>query len=607
MMKIKLAALLCLGALTVLGETTEPTSNEQPKPQTAVVLKLDGPIREAPPEIDLGISDLQSDLFWDDLQLIRRAAKDESVRAIILLINQPELKMAQVQQLAAEIKRFKAAGKNVFVHADTLESGPYLLALSADQIAMTPSSILMLAGVRMQVLYFKELMTKLGIEVETVHAGKYKLAAEPYTRDQPSEEMAEQLNDLVNDIYGQIAGEISQSRNLAAEKTDEIIDNGPYTAEQALDAKLIDRVCHRDKFLREIKETSGLELVFDYSRSKVPSIQPGLAGFFQMLRLFGGEVQPVTGDKIAVVVVNGVIVEGSSEEFWDTAGTAGSETLRKAFKSINRDDGIKGVVVRIDSPGGSATASEIIWNVIKETAERKPVVISMSGEAASGGYYIACAGEYIFAAPSTITGSIGVIAGKPVVTELLSKIGVSAFSVAKGKNAGILDPVSKSSDHQRETLQKLTEQVYRQFALRVEQGRAGKIKDISELATGRVFTGREAVKLGLVDEIGTLADAVDRVAKDAGTESYHVIMLPKPKTLPEIILESLGYNVDPESVVTSRQLLSRVVLGGPVAPFGLSDLPGTMGLSIWSEARMIVRVLQGGQPLMLAPVHIDIR
>lgn len=606
MMKLELVAILCLAAGTGLAQTTNATP-DKPAADKLVVVTLDGEIRETPPEIDLGVSDLMPNLFWDRMRLIRTAAKDDKVKAIVLLIKQPKLDLAQSQQLAAELRRFTAAGKKLYVHADSLSAGTYLQALPADKIAMSPGAMLMLAGVRLQVFYYKDLMAKLGIEAEVVHVGKYKLAAEPYTRSTPSEAMVEQLTELANEIYDQIAGQICLARKISPDRIDSIIDEGPFMAEQALEAKLIDRVCHRDKFLTEIKEATGGKLVYGYGRTKTLKIQPGMAGFFQLFRILGAGRRAVGGDKIAIVVVNGFIVEGASKEFWSSAGTAGSETLRKAFKKINQDNQIKAVVVRVNSPGGSASASEIIWNAISTTAARKPVVVSMGGSAASGGYYIACAGHYIFASPATITGSIGVVAGKPVLDELLKKIGVAAFAVSKGKNAAMLDPFTRLTEHQRKTLQRLLERVYNRFIERVARGRAGKIDDVSKLATGKVFTGRQAVKLGLADRIGTLADAVEWAAKKAGIDSYNVILMPQPKTLPEIILEGFGYDLDPEAMQTVSRILVRVLGNIDSSILQSATGSGMLDASMLRRIRNIVRVFGKGNPLMLAPYHIEIR
>jgi len=605
-MKATTAAVLCL--ITLTGSVHgDKASKAEPVPDKIVVMKLDGEIRETPPAIDLGLPDIKPNLFWDQLRLIRMAERDTSVKGLIVLIDQPEINLAQAQQVLAELKRFRRSGKKVFVHADGLQSASYLLTLPADQIAMTPGAILWLTGVRAHVFYFKELMNKLGIDADVEHVGQYKLAAEPFTDLEPSPEMKKQLNELIDDVYEQITTEISAARKLKPKRVKAIIDEGPFLAEQAAEVKLIDRASHRSEFLSATKKELGGRLIFDYGRRKIPHPKPGLAGIWQMFSLLGAKVRGAGENKIAVVTITGFLIEGESEDYFGDPMTAGTTTLRKAFKQINKDSTIKAVVVRVDSPGGSSSAAEIMWNLIHTAAKRKPVVISMSAEAASGGYYLACAGSYIFAAPATLTGSIGVIAGKPVLGELLTKIGVKGFSVTRGKNADIMNPFARFSQNQRETLKRHIEQVYQTFKQRVTQGRAGKVKNVSSVATGQVFTGRQAQKLGLIDQIGTLADAVEWAAKKSKTKSYQVTFLPRPKTLFEIILEGLGYNVEADGSHTAA-LMNMMNSVRPASHTWPSNALSEIYHSrFFRQARVLARLLTTGDVLALAPLPRKLR
>jgi protease-4 len=591
---------ICLCASLVSGQTTSAPASTTTATATAakaekiVVVKLEGEVTEAPPGIDIGLPDLKMNLFWDQLRLVRMVKNDSSVQALVLLVDQPSLSLAQSQQLALELARLRKSGKRVYVHADGLTTGLYMLALPADEIGMSPGGTLQFNGLAAQVIYYKGLMAKLGIEAEVEHFGDFKLAAEPFTATQPSKFMDEQMNDLVDSLYSQIVTTTARFRGLREPHVKAIIDRGPFLSEQAKKEGLIDRVVHRGEMLNQIeKELSG-KLVFDYARTPAPEIKSGFGGLMQIFGMIGSKGRDGAANRIAIVYVTGAVVEGESEEFFSSAQTAGSKTMRKAFAKIRKDDRIKAVVLRIDSPGGSSSASEVIWELAAETAKTKPVIVSMGSVAGSGGYYIAAAGSYIYASPATLTGSIGVVAGKPVLKGLMDKIDLNAYTYARGKNAGLFDPFSKLTASQRENLQGQMEIIFNQFKDRVMLGRKDKIKDIVALATGRVFTGEQAIKLGLVDRIGTLADAVDRAAADAKITSYDVVHLPEPKTLPEILLEGLGYKMDPEEVMMSRGNLPMLKILGVDA-------------SLIRETLTVAEMLKRGNVLMLAPYHIELR
>jgi protease-4 len=277
--------------------------------------------------------------------------------------------------------------------------------------------------------------------------------------------------------------------------------------------------------------------------------------------------------------------------------------MRKAFAEIRKNDRIKAVVVRIDSPGGSATASEIIWNLVRSVPEGKPVIASMGTVAASGGYYIASAGSYIYASPGTLTGSIGVITGKPVLKNMIDKIYINYKTYARGKNATLFDPMSHLNDDQRKMLHDQMVQVFDQYKDRVMVGRRDKIRNIDELATGRVYTGEQGLGLGLVDGMGSLADAVELAASKAKITSYDVIHLPKPKTLVEVLLEGMGYRVDPEQMFAASRIISGM---SPEQKMLMLVLPG-INTSVVNETLMLAKLLQGGNVLMVAPYHIEVR
>ncbi len=555
-----------------------------------VVIKLDGKFSEVPPGINIGLSEMKFNLIWNQFKLLRQVANDESVKSVIILINQPELNLAQCQQIAMELQKIRKKGKTVYVHSDSISAALYRIALAGDVIAMSPGSFLELNGIRATIFYYKGLMQKLGIEADIEAIGNYKLLGEPFTSTQPSDFMKEQLNSLIDNLYSQLVSSIANFRKLAIEQVKAIIDKGPFLAEQAKEYKLIDKVIHRKEFLKQIRKIEKAKLVFDYNKPAMPKIQEGFGGLIQLFSMIGTKSSQQSGNIVAIIYINGMITEGSSEEYFGPAESCGSKTLRKAFDYAAKNSQIKAVVIRINSPGGSSAASEIIAQEVFRLKKQKPVIVSMSREAASGGYYIASASDFIFTAPATFTGSIGVVSGKPVIKKMLSKLNINSYTVFRGKNACMLDATEHLTPRQRKEMHEQMLMIFKQFKQRVEKGRNGKIKNIDEIATGRVFTGEQAIKLGLADKIGTLADAVVWAARKAKIKNYKVIHLPKPKSLADVLLESLGYKT--ETMQIKYDLLA--------------NLAG-MNYQMLIRTKQIIRMMKTGQMLTIMPYYIELK
>ena len=598
---------LLFACVVAWGKTSSATGTAPASKAVAekklVVVKLKGEITEAPPGIDLGFGDLQTNVFWDQLRLVRMIKNDAAVAGLVLLINDPNLSLAQCQQLAMELDRLRKAGKKVFVHADSIPTNLYLLALASDTLAMSPGTTLEMTGLAVQIIYYKNLMEFLGIEAQVEHCGAYKLFAEPYTATRPSKYMDEQINDLLDSLYGQIVSAISQHRKMSEERAKSILDRGPFLAEQAKDAGLIDRVAYRHDLVEEARKATGGKPVYDYGRTATPAMKGGLSGLLQIFSMVGSKAGQESGNRIAIVYVTGMVTEGESESLFGPAETAGSETMRKVFAKINEDNGIKAVVVRVDSPGGMSSASEIIWKLIWDTAKTRPVITSMGEMAGSGGYYVAAAGDVVLASEGTLTGSIGVVAGKPVMAKLLEKIHLNAYTYSRGKNATMNDPFSAMTPDQRKTFQDQIALIFQTFKDRMMISRKGKIKDIDALATGRVYTGEQGVGLGLVDRIGTLADAVDLAAERAKLKNYQVVQYPQPKTLPDILLEALGYRTDDDGVMMDDRLRPLSALIGAGSDLNLAGID----LRMIRQALRMVKMMQTGGVLAVSPYQIRLR
>jgi protease-4 len=351
-------------------------------------------------------------------------------------------------------------------------------------------------------------------------------------------------NWLFDSIYDSAIKEIAAGRGMTREKVRELIDNGPYTAARAKEVGLIDAVEHRSAFEAMLKQKYGMGVAFDkkYGQKKHPKIDfSSLGGILRFYRelLTGPEKPDRSKDAVAVVYVEGPIVLGGKSEspFGDEAA-ARSSVLRTALEEAARLKSVKAVVLRVNSPGGSATASEIILAATQRVKAKKPFVVSMGDVAGSGGYYVACAADTIFADESTITGSIGVVGGKFATNPLWNKVGITFKAYQRGKNAGMLSSAHTFSKEERARMQSWMDDIYGVFKGHVVAIRGKKLKKpIDELAGGRVYTGRQALELGLVDKMGGLRDAIDHVAAQAKLKDYDVRVLPEPKPFLERLME----------------------------------------------------------------------
>ncbi len=514
--------------------------DESETPYSVVVLKIDGPFFDKPPVDLFTTSDIQSpvDSIYEYAQLLTKLKKDKRVDALLLNFENPYIPWAHVDELRYHIEQFRKAGKKTYAYAESLTTMNYLLACHCDEVILTPTGNILLPGLGGQAYYYKDLLNKIGVQGDFIQMGRYKSAAESITRSGPSEADKEQLNSMLDSLYDHLLSSVAYSRGHTKHEIEAVVNQGFFTAEQALQHGLVNKIMYRKEFIASLEEQTGKNVALDLKYSEPRPIEINMDNPFSMLNLFqqmiSTDIEPL-GDAIAIMYLEGPITSGESEDGWSTR-TVGSRTIRLALAKALRDPDIKAVVVRINSPGGSATASDIIYKAIKETAAEKPVVVSMGSVAASGGYYVACGAPIIMAEPSTITGSIGVIGGKLVLGGLFDKLGVNAYSFKRGKNSLLFNMNDPFTPHEREVFTLLLEDTYQTFKNRVASNRKDKlIDDIDNLAEGRVYTGKQAVKVGLIDKLGTLDEAVKLAAEKAEIEEYHIQVLPKPKTLFELL------------------------------------------------------------------------
>ncbi len=476
-----------------------------------LVLELDltEGLTEGPPSDPLSaVLSMRKTRLADVLSGLKRAAKDPRVKALIVKIGGNPIGLAMVQELRQAVVGFRASGKLTVAFGETFgEFGggtvPYYLASAFERVYLQPSGDIGLTGVALEQRFVKGALTKLGVDYEMAQRHEYKTAANTFTQDHMTEPHRESMARITESVTEQLVAGIAEGRRLEAAKVRELIDRGPFIGREALEAGLVDGLAYRDEVYDEVKQSTGgdthLLYVSRYQRGANARKLP----------------QP-TADGIALVHGTGQIRTGrSGRSPLGGGGAMGSDTISAALRAARRDEHVKAVVFRVDSPGGSYVASDTVWREVVLTRKVKPVIVSMGDLAASGGYFVAMAADVIFAQPGTLTGSIGVFGGKPVLAQLLERIGVNTELVAEGANAGMFSTSRAFSPEQWERVNAWLDRIYDDFVGKVAQGRDLTRDRAHELARGRVWTGADAHARGLVDELGGLEDAIALARKRA--------------------------------------------------------------------------------------------
>ncbi len=512
------------------------------------------------------------------IQRIDSAAKDKDVSAVWLKIEGLSIGRGKIHELRGAVARLRKTKKPVYAELTTADTNAYLLAASCDRIVMPSSGMLIVPGVRMEVTFYKGLLDKLGLRFDALKMGKYKGAVEPLTRKEMSKPLRESFESLANDNYEEIIATIAADRQLKDYQVKALLDRGLFTPDDAKKAGLIDDVLYPDQLQESLKKrlkAKEIKVVTNYKKKKIDTNFSGFSGMMKLAELMlGGKELKKTGKKpaIAVVYAVGAIVEGKSQTGLFGSSSLGSTTLIAALRKAADNPRVKAIVLRIDSPGGSATASDLIW---RETVRiRQPIIASMGDVAGSGGYYIAMGAKKIFAAPCTLTGSIGVIGGKLVTRGLYDKLGLNTEVISRGANSGALSSNQPFTPEERKVWLVSLEETYRQFVGKAAEGRNMTFSKLEELAQGRVYTGRTAKKLGLIDRLGTLEDAIAAAKKAAGLKpgaEVDLLVLPESKSFFERLFDDPSASTDLESLLPDivgtlrqtqllRQLLSERIL-----------------------------------------------
>jgi protease-4 len=477
---------------------------EAPAKPKVVVFRLNQTLTEKPGEDLSALFGSGSVSLRDLVERMKRAADDAQVKAVVLLFDGGDMGYAQVEELRQAMSRLKEKGKPVYAHADELSTGSLVLLSGAARLSTVPTADVWLTGMYGEAPYLRGLLDKLGVVPDYLTCGDYKSAAEIFMRTGPSPEAERMENWLFDSIFETSVGLIAEGRRTTPEQVKAWIDDGPYTAETACEVGILDAVEHRQDLEALLKKEYGDEVVFDRKYGKKEEPKPDFSSPLGIFR-FWGELLSAGAKKVAdekpavgIVYVQGPILLGS-EQGLSLLGeeVALSSRVRRAPDDAAADDTIKAVVLRVDSPGGSAVASEIILDATRRVKAKKPFVVSMGNVAGSGGYYVACASDLIFADRSTITASIGVVGGKFATEALFDKLGIEFHPYKRGKNAGLLASGQPFTQDERAKLQSWMDEIYETFRGHVTAVRAGRLKKpLDELAGGRVFTGAQALELG---------------------------------------------------------------------------------------------------------------
>lgn len=491
---------------------------------------------------------------------LRGLAKDDQLQGLLLRVSGVEISLPDVVELRAAMHEFRKTGKKLACHTEDASNSTYLVLAACDQIGLAPLGQIAVTGPAAMPIHVKPLLDKLGVTADFLHVGAFKGAAEPLTRDTPSPEMQVTLGEILDRRYQTMIDVISAERKLAPAAVKALIDTALFPSEHAKTAKLVDEVTSFEAFRDRLVGTTAWTRL-----ESEPEGKDQLQAMLKLARFIGAmpPEKPI-GPHVAVIYALGDIVDGGGDGVLGARQEIASHTLVAAIRAIAADDSVKAVVLRIDSGGGSAQASELIWEAVGALEAKKPVVVSMSDVAASGGYYIATNATKIFALEDTLTGSIGVVGGKIAPGGALAKLGVNTFPIGRGKRATMMASLAPWNAEEKAVIQRSMEEVYDVFTSRVAAGRGAKIKDVKAIAQGRVWTGTRAKELGLVDEIGGLDAAIAeartlaKLDAAAGLEIY-----PPSPTLRDVlsgfgqVQSPFGLSVD-DAIAGSLRALSAI-------------------------------------------------
>lgn len=564
------------------------------------VLVLDGSYPEVKAGFDL--FDKEIVMARDLIATVRRAKEDKDVRALILRIESPGLSLTSLMDLRRAILDVREAGKPVYASFESVGLGGYVLASAADEIVIGPVGSLELMGINAQSYFFKGTLEKIGAKADVVNTGRYKTAMESFTHDKMSDGNREQIGEIIDDIMDELAADVAEGRGIDEDDAMDILTDGPFTAKKALEKGYVDRIGYIEEIQDALNEEAGTELDFDWEYADGQKKKEEPPNFFALLMGGGLPKAAAVSDadpKVAVVYAVGPIVDGRNDDspFNSTVQIA-SEDFIDLLDEVTAEQNLKALVLRVDSPGGSAIASDRIWTRLEEIkAAGTPIVVSMGDVAGSGGYYISMGADHIIADPTTITGSIGVIYGRITLGGTMEKLGVTKDGIQIGKHAGLYDETRLWTASERKLLNEFVEDVYDTFTSKAAEGRGLTQKRIKELGGGRLWSGSDAVDNGLVDELGGIDRAVEVARELASAPDAKVVYFPKDKSFMELFEEVFSMEM---STRTARSIAT---------PDAFALLEQVVPKRHLDTARFVFNAMSADRPPALAVMTqiIDIR
>ncbi|MFK7789572.1 MAG: S49 family peptidase [Phycisphaeraceae bacterium] len=540
------AAFAQADAPNAVPQVVEP----EEKGETVGWLVLQGGLREGPIREAWIAEEDAAPSLRSVIKQIETVRDGKHYLGLVVYLDMPMLSATQTDAIYKALLELRETGKTVITFAQAYSTADYVLASAGDVIALQNKGMVELSGMHMEEMYLAGLMEKVGVQPNFIQVGKFKGAAEQMTRKGPSESWSKNMDGLLDGLYATMTQRIAEGRGVNVKKVEAMMEQSWTLDDRGLlKAGIVDRLCGRD--LVEVTETEfGDEFVWDTEMGQTTSSPMGAAVAANPMMMIAALMQdPITttnGPTIMVIHASGAIISGDSEfgggGFGGGGSSIGSRTIDEMLSDALADDNVKGVVLRLDSPGGSALASEVMWQAIRAFGEEKPIVCSVGGMAASGGYYIASACDEILIEPRSIVGSIGVVAGKMNLKGLYDKVGVGIHTRSRGPNASLLSSVDNFTEAEKQKLTASMELVYDLFRDRVATGRGTRLKDLDAVDEGMLFTGTQAVKSGMADQLGSVEDAIALVAKKAELEddAYAVMELPHPVSLATYLEGMLG-------------------------------------------------------------------
>lgn len=523
------------------------TKSKAIKGKKVLVLPISGNIEER--GSDMVLFGDQPESLKRYVDTMRRARLDDSIKSVVLRIGPNSLGVATAQELREAIAELQKRNKPVTAIIEDDSQASYLVAAAASEVVMPPSADLMLHGVSADSFFLRNLLSKVGVRVQVLHEGQYKSYGETFTNDDFTTPARQNMDEIVNDAFDQIKTMIAESRKISPEQAEAAINTGPINADKAKELRLIDKVAYADEIIAALKK-DDLEILDsdDYKTPGSSSKSSSDVSLFSLLSMMQSSDSSDDSSSdlphVAVLYAVGPITLGSDGGAGIGADSEiASQDFIETLDKIKNDDKIKAVILRVNSPGGSAFASDLIWKKIEELKKEKPVVASMGDVAASGGYYIAMGANRIVAQPGTITGSIGVVGGKPNLQGLYDKIGVNKTTISKGRYANLFSESTDFSPEEAASVQQMMKNTYDDFVNKAATGRKQTYDKLHEVAQGRVWMGARAKEVGLVDELGGLDKAIletKTLIKLKPDDKIRLIAYPKEQTLVDLLQKTFS-------------------------------------------------------------------